>query len=139
MKKRVTVEWNEFKKSYEEGKISVSVDKSTAMLLMDKKNKYVHEMFKARRQAHSLWLNIALLFMGIGLISAIAWFFMDTINGWIPIVSIALSFLLSASVRTSASKFILEESLENESYYNMLKEEQDSKGAIILQVMNNEK
>ena len=126
------MKWEDYKNQYEQGLIGISVDKNMAMSLMDKRNKYVHKMFSSRRKAYSLWLNIAILCTLGALVSGAMWFVSDMVNGRLPVGLIMASLMISVGVRKNASRFIIEETLENKEYYDMIREEELHNGTHIL-------
>lgn len=128
------MEWEEYRQSYRNGSISISIDKSLAMLLMDNKNKFVHTMFKGRRYAYLFGMYLFISCFWIGFIGGIAWFFVDYYSGWIPLVALAVSVIISNGTKKSACQFIIEETLENKEYYDMLRYEEVTFGADILQI-----
>ncbi|WP_067176055.1 hypothetical protein [Sulfurospirillum sp. UCH001] len=115
------MEWEELKSKYQNKEITISIDLSLAMNLMNPRSPLIDHMFKARKYAHYLSLFSYLGCLYIGCIMGIAWFFTDnSFSGWIPVGLLAFVLVVNNPLRKSAGKFIIEEAVENKRYYESL-------------------
>lgn len=113
--------WLEYIELYHNGQIRVNVDKSTAMLIMDKKNGLVQLMPRGVQGAHIFWSTIAVLSILCSVLGFIFSFIFDIGPWYYWLLGIILSSLLTDSgVRQSAVEFIIEETLVNQEYYEKL-------------------
>lgn len=126
--------WNEFCSKYKSGEIKVLIDRNLATKLMDINNLFVQHMRKERKRAHYLWMYISTFCLIAGFIIGIAWFFVEYINALIPIAMILFGLILAPIVQKSAVKFIVQEALENEHYFNMLQSMEKSSGIKIFHI-----
>jgi len=112
--------WNDYKNKYSNKLIQIGLDQTLAMNLLTKKFVFIEKMSKSRKYAHLFWLNISFIFILSSIVTSIMWFFMDDLNSLYPIISIIVTILLVPSVRKSACQLIIDETLENESFYNLI-------------------
>jgi hypothetical protein len=112
--------WNDYKDKYSSKLIQIGLDQTLAMNLLTKKFVFIEKMSKSRKYAHLFWLNISFVFILSSIVTSIMWFFMDDLNSLYPIISIIVTILLVPSVRKSACQLIIDETLENESFYNLI-------------------
>lgn len=112
--------WSDYKSKYSNKSISVGLDQTLAMNLLTKKFVFINKMSKPRKYAHLFWLNVSFIFILSSIVTSIMWFFMNDLNFWYPVGSIIGTLLLVPSVRKSACQLIINETLENEVFYDLL-------------------
>lgn len=130
------MEWSEFNQKYKEGTIEVAIDKSTAMNLLLQRKHFVHNLEESKKRKHlqATTFSGVMTFAIIG--SAIGYFVSNSVSGYIPLVLLLVMLLISNPIRNRASQYIIDASVNDKRFYNLIRVEEIDTGKPILLINN---
>ena len=115
------MEWKNYQKQYKDGLINISMDKKYIPALMTKDDVFIHQMSKSRQLDFEFWMKLSLFLIGIGILCSIIGFFLSFFSSLYGLGLIFLGILIIYLIPIYASKLIIEETLKNEDYYNIVR------------------
>lgn len=115
------MKYEDFLRKIKNKEIKIDIDKTVALQLMDKRNGIVDLMSKNVVSAHKLWVMFFTVLFATGIIGTI----LSAIIGfaqWYLFLGFVFVSLYGSKKRVvgNAIRFIKEELIENEEYYNYL-------------------
>lgn len=131
------MKWEEFKEQYKDNKVYISVDRNTAMNLLDgsRTREFLYFMEPSKRKTHVFSTSFVALLMLATLVTTVMWYFnYFNMSGYVPVGLVVLIAVLSMATRKNAVSFIIEECLKNEEFYNLIRETESTSNLEILKV-----